>query len=221
MELSNTDAWYDENVGPSFSRIFYDHDSTPAYVPDTVNLKTASGGVIYSKTLKTVIASLDFIVKSWVANSSHIVGFQRPEWEYRYSNDDSTWTRILVASANTYQLLRPEATILPPAFSIPKSELPVISRGVGYSSDFKKMMFRKELIADDLHAQLISAYANRLSILPYECFVSSHSFRPNSTDLFIGIGPQQISIDDAGGRSNLFSIYDVSMMGLPEGATFL
>lgn len=82
------------------------------------------------------------------------------------------------------------------------------------------ILLSSELIADDIHDELVVAYANQLSIMPYKCFVEgSSSIITNSTNIFVGLGPQYILIDEEG-EQNLFSGYEISLAGLPEEAVF-
>jgi len=216
IELTTTDVWNQTGSTPSFKILHDEHKSTGAYVPDTVNEKTSSGKVIYSKTLESQLASLDFDVLCWGASSSYMFGFATQGRWY----DEITVTGIFAASSEDFQLVGAEAAILPDKFSVHKDSLPEIPRGVEGSSDFKRIAFRRELIANDLHSELIAAYANQLSIIPYKCFEgSSVSFVPNATYFFLGIGPQSISIDETG-KQNIFASDGISLVTLPEGAIF-
>lgn len=211
-ELTTTDVWYQKNWAPTFNQLFQERQSTAASVPDTLNKKTAIGSAIYSKTLESQMASLNFNVQCWGANSSYIFGFENQGSGY----DKITTSGILAASSETYQLR--STAILPDEFSVDKTTLPVIPRGAGISS---RLPFRQELIADDLHSELIAAYANQLSIIPYKCFDTDHrSFAPNATDIFIGIGPQRISIIGETEEQHLFSSDEISLIGIPAGAVF-
>ena len=133
LELTATNVWNQTGSMPSFKALFREHRSTSAYVPDTVNEKTASGKVIYSKTLESPLASLDFDVLCWGANSSYMFGFVT---QGRWYNE-ITVTGIFAASSEKNQLVGAEAAILPDKFLVHTSSLPDIPRGVEGSSDFK------------------------------------------------------------------------------------
>lgn len=141
MQLTSTDIWYNQSESlPTFKILVDEHESTRAYVPDTVNKKTASGRVIYSKTLENELAQLDFEVKCWGANSSYIFGFGT---QNDYYWDNKLTGEIAVVSSETYQLTAPDHVVLPDEFLADDDTLPEIPRGVNSQADFKRMSYRR------------------------------------------------------------------------------
>lgn len=69
---------------PSFERIFYDHRSTPPYIPDTVNERTAAGSTVYSYTLEEELGQLDFRAECWANNSNYTFGYWWDNEHYSY-----------------------------------------------------------------------------------------------------------------------------------------
>mmetsp|Transcript_13563 Transcript_13563/g.25892 ORF Transcript_13563/g.25892 Transcript_13563/m.25892 type:complete len:147 (+) Transcript_13563:400-840(+) len=85
----------------------------------------------------------------------------------------------------------------------------------------KEIDFRRRLFAVDEFDDLILAYADRVSIIPYQCFLfgSSTILAPNTTQVLLGDGPQVIRFVYSSSTIKSENL-KLSFSDLPDGTVF-
>ncbi|CAB9509018.1 expressed unknown protein [Seminavis robusta] len=218
---------------PEFYQEYYEHVNVAPFVPDTLGQMTGVGTVILSRTLDRQLGSLDFPVIAWGDESKYIFGWAYPEGEwwfhgYDYLEQDAPVIGISVASYTSFEPdpAPSNETHSNTGMAIPRDffdlELPEIPRGANNPGDFKRIEHRKELLPVDLKDELILAFGNRVSVIPYPCLLGEDviTLSANTTVIYVGMGIQIIQIEVRQGGSLVKNEYQVTFEDLPGGASF-
>ncbi|HEV8068671.1 MAG TPA: DUF1559 domain-containing protein [Planctomycetaceae bacterium] len=140
---------------PVFVRLFYQHTSTPEYIPDPFDRYVAAGTSIYSRSLEKNEADLNFVPQCFFRSRPVIIGVTSTRIHALAppSNMD-----LHAASYNTFSAIGTPVR-LALAGASDNGELP---RGVASQADFKHVTKRTSVFADDSRKQVI--YASRRQI---------------------------------------------------------
>lgn len=218
LERENATSWMTQV--PTFTSISEGHKSYSPYVADTTGTMVAGaipfGTAVYSRELETQLAEVDLHdVICWGNASTYLFGFILEG----YSFEAMTAAGIAAVSSDTFERTSDTDVAFPQDFF--EVDVPPIPRGVDSQSDMKDIDFRRRLLAVDEFDDLILAYADRVSIIPYQCFLfgSSTILAPNTTEVLLGDGPQVIRFVYSSSTIKSENL-KLSFSDLPDGAVF-
>lgn len=161
-------------TAPKFSRLFYDHRSVEGYVPDPFDRLTAVGPQLYARSLETIEQSLSFMPLAFFRSRPIIVGIPSTEagagiGGRRNVNPAPASITIQAASSNNFVLLGNPVKLDLVGVSGDRA----LARGVESRSDFKRVVKRSRLFADDARLRCIYADGNRLCWFPIAEFAGA------------------------------------------------
>lgn len=164
---------------PEFSPLFSEHESRGSYFPDPFGRMTIAGNVAYDETLSRRLGELPFEGVVFIQNPPLILGLsqtsqeiarQRMSRSFSPNSSPSLPKKIEYSiHAASYGTLSASGV----AVKVKGSELTSdrsLPRGVTGQADFKAVVRKQKLIADDREHVVLFADRNRLSIIPVEDF---------------------------------------------------
>jgi hypothetical protein len=194
---------------PTFTRLFYDHDSKGGYLPDPFDRYTAVGKSIYNRSLDKREAELSFYPKCFFRKQPLIIGVETNhalELRRRARLDTQSSLKLQAASYNTFANVG-EPVVLPlPPVEPPES---------GADQRLQMLLGRDQMIADDARQQAIYFIHNSLIFIPLADFaVPTEPFLiarlEGSPEVSVG-GPSKLRVLPADARTKL------AFESLPEG----
>ena len=147
---------------PTFSRLFYAHNSTAQYVPDPFNRFTAAGVAIHTVGLEKKEATLDFTPLCFFQTKPILVGVSGGD----LGTQEKGPILLRAASYNTFTNVGEQVRISP-SYPGGDGNLP---RGTGGSGDFKRVAKRARMVADDVREQVVYFSANSVTFVPLADF---------------------------------------------------
>lgn len=149
---------------PQFARLFYDHTSTAAYLPDPFDRCTAAGSRVYSRGLEKLEAGLDFVPLCFFQDRPVVVGTSAGDSpvETRPGAGATRRVALQAASYNTFTSIG-QQVLLPPR---PVLDDRTLARGVPPQADFKTLRKRARLLADDVRSRVVYAEGSWLCLVP-------------------------------------------------------
>jgi len=218
LERENATTWMVQV--PNFTTISQGHESYSPYVADTTGTMVAGalprGTAVYSRELETQLAEVDlYDVVCWGNASNFLFGFIS-EGLYYY---DMTATGIAVVSSEAFERISDTDVAFPQDFF--EVDVPPIPRGIDSQGGMEEIDFRRRLLALDEFDDIILAYADRVSVIPYQCFLfgASTTVAPNATRVVLGDGPQVIRFVYSSSTTTAENL-NLSISNLPDGAVF-
>lgn len=156
---------------PLFSRLFFNHVSAERYIPDPFERLTAVGPGLYSRSLETLEHTLSFTPLAFFQSRPIIVGIPStgPGADLGVKrNPAPTPTSITIhaASYNNFAVMENSVKLEFVAAGGDRS----LVRGVDSQSDFKKVVKRVRLFADDANLRCLYADGNQLCLFPLSDF---------------------------------------------------
>ncbi len=154
---------------PEFGRLFYDHNSTAAYLPDPFDRFTAAGKSIYHRTLRKKEAELSFQPLLFLQSKPVVLGVDIPERSRSRSSrseDKSVNVKLQAASYNTFSAIGDHVEL---SYEMTDEDTS-LPRGVSSQADFKQVGKRTRLLADEPNSRVIYAQGNRLHYVPLADF---------------------------------------------------
>lgn len=154
---------------PSFSRLFYDHNSTAQYLPDPFDRYTAAGTQIFSRSLQRNEAGLDFTPMAFFRTRPLVVGIAGTDMRSRVlarARGGDQKVTLRAASYNTFTNVGDQVTL---EYEPPEGER-ALPRGSPSHADFKRIAKRPRLFADDAREQVVYTDGARLYLVPLADF---------------------------------------------------
>lgn len=155
-----------EEETPIFAPLFSEHRSAAEYLPDPLDTYTACGAELYSRNLDKKIATLPFLPVAFFKTKPIIIGMKDPSNRFYTEEKDQSGLKLMAASYNTFTQVGTSVSLDHRLDKEPR----LIPSGRSGNGDFKRIIYRYRVFADDARQRVLFANGKQLQIIDLEDF---------------------------------------------------